>query len=63
MLSWAFKNRNMRPIGLDIGHNSVKMIQFLSNGNQLSVLAIRIRTRLTMCLPVVSGRVMRLRMS
>jgi type IV pilus assembly protein PilM len=29
----------MRPIGLDIGHNSIKMIQLVINGEQISVLA------------------------
>ncbi len=39
MISWIFKTRGLQPIGLDIGHNSVKMIQLVSNGNQISVLA------------------------
>src|SRR3989304_10090416 len=39
MVSWRFKTRGLQPIGLDIGHNSVKMIQLVSNGNQISVLA------------------------
>jgi type IV pilus assembly protein PilM len=39
MISWGFKTRNMRPIGLDIGHNSIKMIQLVINGEQISVLA------------------------
>ncbi|MBC8471300.1 MAG: pilus assembly protein PilM [Planctomycetes bacterium] len=39
MLSWALKSRGLLPIGLDIGHNSIKMIQLLVNGEQLSVIA------------------------
>ncbi|MBW7990904.1 MAG: hypothetical protein FVQ84_12930 [Planctomycetes bacterium] len=39
MISWALKSRGLLPIGLDIGHNSIKMIQLLVNGQQLSVIA------------------------
>ncbi len=39
MISWGLKTRNLRPIGLDIGHNSIKMIQLVINGEQISVLA------------------------
>jgi len=39
MISWGLKNRGLQPIGLDIGHNSIKMIQLLANGEQLSVIA------------------------
>lgn len=39
MISWGFKTRNLRPIGLDIGHNSIKMIQLMINEEQISVLA------------------------
>jgi len=39
MISWGFKTRNLRPIGLDIGHNSIKMIQLMINDEQISVLA------------------------
>ena len=39
MISWKLKSRGLRPIGLDIGHNSVKMIQLVRNGGQMSVLA------------------------
>ena len=39
MLSWGFKTRGQRPIGLDIGHNSVKMIQLLMDGEHISVIA------------------------
>ncbi len=39
MISWNLKTRGIRPIGLDIGHDSVKMIQLeLSNG-RIAVLA------------------------
>ena len=41
MISWGLKTRGLRPIGLDIGHNSIKMIQLLINGEQLSVIAAR----------------------
>ncbi len=39
MLSWGFKTRGLRPIGLDVGHNSVKMIQLLMDGENISVIA------------------------
>jgi len=39
MVSWNLKNRSPRPIGLDIGHNSVKMIQLTVSGGQIGVLA------------------------
>ncbi len=39
MISWGLKTRCLRPIGLDIGHNSIKMIQLLANGEQVSVIA------------------------
>jgi len=39
MISWGLKTRGLQPIGLDIGHNSIKMIQLLMNGEQLSVIA------------------------
>ena len=39
MISWTLKNRSLRPIGLDIGHNSIKMIQLAMNGGLMSVLA------------------------
>ena len=39
MLSWALKSRGLLPIGLDIGNKSIKMIQLLVNGEQLSVIA------------------------
>ncbi len=39
MISWNLKNRSVRPIGLDIGHNSVKMLQLAGNGGQISVVA------------------------
>ena len=34
-----FVNKKIRPIGLDIGHNSIKMIQLARNGSQLSIIA------------------------
>jgi type IV pilus assembly protein PilM len=39
MICWSLKTRGLRPIGLDIGHNSIKMIQLAINGEQISVLA------------------------
>jgi type IV pilus assembly protein PilM len=39
MISWKMKTRGQRPIGLDIGHNSIKMIQLAINGGHISVLA------------------------
>ena len=34
----GLKTRGLRPIGLDIGHNSIKMIQLVTNGGQIGVL-------------------------
>ena len=45
MISWALKSRSLLPIGLDIGHDSIKMIQLLVNGEQLSVIAAQ-KTRI-----------------
>ncbi|MFB0554893.1 MAG: pilus assembly protein PilM [Phycisphaerae bacterium] len=39
MISWSLKTRGLRPIGLDIGHNSIKMIQLLMDKEQISVIA------------------------
>jgi len=39
MISWKLKSRNVRPIGLDIGHNSIKMIQLAISGGNISVVA------------------------
>ena len=39
MISLGLKTRDLRPIGLDIGHNSIKMIQLVINGGQISVIA------------------------
>ena len=39
MISWKLKTRGVRPIGLDIGHNSIKMIQLAINGGHISVVA------------------------
>ena len=39
MICWSLKTRGLRPIGLDIGHNSIKMIQLAINGERISVLA------------------------
>lgn len=39
MVSWGLKFRTNRPIGLDIGHNSIKMIQLDIDDEQISVIA------------------------
>ena len=39
MTGWRLKTRGLQPIGLDIGHNSIKMIQLAMNGGHISVLA------------------------
>jgi type IV pilus assembly protein PilM len=39
MVSWRLKTQSLRPIGLDIGHNSIKMIQLATNDGQISVIA------------------------
>jgi type IV pilus assembly protein PilM len=39
MISWNLKFRNYRPIGLDIGHHSIKMIQLATNKGAMSVIA------------------------
>lgn len=37
MVSWKLKSREYRPIGLDFGHNCIKMIQLEVNGSFISV--------------------------
>jgi len=39
MLNWKFKTQGHRPIGLDIGNNSIKMIQLAVNSGHIKVLA------------------------
>ncbi len=39
MLFWGLKIRGQQPIGLDIGHNSIRMIQLLIDDEQISVIA------------------------
>lgn len=39
MINWKMKARGQQPIGLDIGHSSIKMIQLAINGGHISVLA------------------------
>jgi len=39
MISWNLKTRSIGPIGLDIGHNSIKLIQLSVNGPHTSVVA------------------------
>lgn len=47
MIGWKLKTRGLQPIGLDIGHNYIKMIQLAMNGGHISILAadkVRIET-------------------
>ena len=39
MVAWGLTIRGQQPIGLDIGHNSIKMIQLLIDDEQISVIA------------------------
>lgn len=39
MIGWKLKTRGLRPIGLDIGYGSIKMIQLAMNGGHISILA------------------------
>jgi len=39
MIGWNLKSISQRPIGLDIGYNSIKMIQLSVNAGQISVTA------------------------
>ena len=39
MISWDLKARGYRPIGLDIGHDSIKMIQLAIKKDCISVVA------------------------
>jgi type IV pilus assembly protein PilM len=39
MINWKMKTRGQRPIALDIGRNSIKMIQLAINEGHISVLA------------------------
>jgi type IV pilus assembly protein PilM len=39
MIGWKLKKRSLQPIGLDIGHNSIKMIQLAINEEHISILA------------------------
>jgi type IV pilus assembly protein PilM len=39
MISWNFKSRDLSPIGLDIGHYSIKMIQLAVNNGRIAVVA------------------------
>ena len=39
MIAWGLNIRGQQPIGLDIGHNSIKMIQLVINDEQISVIA------------------------
>jgi len=39
MKSFLLRNRDYRPIGLDIGHSSIKMIQLAANNGSISVVA------------------------
>jgi len=37
MICWKWKNRSCQPIGLDIGHDSIKMIQLVINEGHIRV--------------------------
>ncbi len=39
MINWKLKSLSYRPIGLDIGHSSIKMIQLAVNGAGINVIA------------------------
>ena len=39
MESWTLTTQSHQPIGLDIGHHSIKMIQLVMNGERIKVLA------------------------
>ena len=39
MVNWNLKKRGLRPIGLDIGHGSIRMIQLLVDDGKISVYA------------------------
>ena len=39
MINWKLKTRSQPPIGLDIGHSSIKMIQLAINEGHISILA------------------------
>jgi type IV pilus assembly protein PilM len=39
MISWMLKTRGLQPIGLDIGHNSIKMIQLAIDEEHIRILA------------------------
>ena len=45
MINWRFKTRILRPIGLDIGHSFIKMIQLSIHEGHISILAAeKVRT-------------------
>jgi type IV pilus assembly protein PilM len=49
MISWGLKTRNIRPIGLDIGHSNIRMIQLSVNDKIVRISAadsIRIGTEI-----------------
>ncbi len=39
MINWSIRTRGLQPIGLDLGHNSIKMLQLAIDGGQVSVVA------------------------
>jgi type IV pilus assembly protein PilM len=49
MVNWGLKIRGLRPIGLDIGHNSIKAIQLVVSGGRISVFAAE-ETRMDPCI-------------
>jgi type IV pilus assembly protein PilM len=41
MINWRFKNQEYRPIGLDIGHHCIKMVQLAVGDSTMKVVAAR----------------------
>ena len=39
MISWDFINKSRKPIGLDIGHHSIRMVQFAADKSVLQIVA------------------------
>lgn len=39
MISWDFINKSRKPIGLDMGHHSVRMVQFIADKGVLQIVA------------------------
>lgn len=52
MISWKLKNRNLQPIGLDIGHNFIKMIQLSMDDGHIIRVSAADKTRIA---PDING--------